>query len=139
MPIKNALHNLLEKPGLFNEIKSYITSLKEETVVISNVMQARLWQSTYNVNRTENEIVLPIFLFYDDFETGNTLGSHAGQQELGGIYMSLPFLPPHLVAKLTNILVVAIFYSKHRKCMDNEAVYQKVIEEVNKLSTEGLS
>ena len=69
---------------------------------------------------------------------GNALGSHAGEQELAGVYISLPFLPPHLVCKMTNILVAAIFYKKHRKIFGNEAVFSKVITQLKEICLNGI-
>lgn len=34
-----------------------------------------------------NQIVLPIFLFFDDYEVGNALGSHSGIHKLGAVYI----------------------------------------------------
>ena len=83
------LGNILNIPGLFQEVIHYVRSLKSEKVVISNIMQGRLWQRKY---AHLEESTLPVFIYYDDFDPGNTMGSHAGEQELGGLYLSLPFL-----------------------------------------------
>lgn len=140
MPIGNTLKNFLELPGLFHVVMDYVQSLENENFVVSNILQGRLWKTKYKLNQnTNNKIILPVFLYYDDFETGNTLGSHGGQQELGGLYLGLPFLPPHLVAKLTNIFAVAVFYTKHRKSIGSKGVCQKVIDEINKLCTDGIA
>lgn len=31
----------------------------------------------------ESQVVFPIFLFFDDYEVGNPLGSHSGIHKLG--------------------------------------------------------
>lgn len=62
-----------------------------------------------------NKIVLPLFVYYDEFETRNPLGSYAGEKKLGGVYVSIACLPPHLTAKLNNVYVSTIFHSKHLK------------------------
>lgn len=100
-------------------------------------MQGRVWRSKYS--NLVNETVLSIFLYYDDFEPGNALGSHAGEQEIGGTYVSCPFLPPHLVAKINNIIVASLFYKKHRQPFGSKAVFYKVIEEIQQLGTKGLT
>lgn len=140
MPIVNTLKNFLNIPGLFDEVTTYIKSLENEDEIISNVIQGRLWKTKYKVNQIkEKKYILPIFIFYDDFETGNALGSHKGEQEIGGVYLSLPFLPPHLVAKINHIFAIAVFYTKHRKRFGNQAVCQKVIEEINNLCENGIT
>ena len=116
--LKATLKSILELPGLFNEVQKYMADLQKEKTVISNFTQGNLWKKKYS---NLQQRVLPFFLYYDDFEPGNALGSHARQQELGGMNISLPFLPSHLIAKLSNIFVASIFYTKHRKIFGNKA------------------
>ena len=120
VPLQNSIKKILETPGLFVEILNYVQSLQRQATV-SNVMQGQLWSK----HRNDTQIILPIFYYYDDFEPGNTFGSHA-------------FLPPHLVAKLSNILIISIFYTKHRKAFGNRAVLQRTIDDINDLCTNGV-
>ena len=136
VPLQEMLKNFLEIPGLFEQICNYRDELDNEKVVISNVVQAAMWNTKY---RYQNKYIMPMFVYYDDFDPGNTLGSHAGQEQLGGVYICLPFLPPHLVAKLNNIFVACIFYTKYRKIYGNKAIFQKVIDQINLLSSDGIS
>ena len=136
IPLSNSLKQLLELPGLFYEILKYIEELKKDTNCLTNIMQGKLWNSKYKFEK--EKIVLPILLYYDDFEPGNALGSHGGKQELGGVYVILPFLPPHLAVKLDNILVTLLLYTKFRKRSKNSDTFSKIIDEINLLSTQGL-
>lgn len=70
------------------------------------------------------------------FETGNPLSGHAGEQNLTGIYITLPTLPPHLVSKF--VLLNSIVYSKHLKKFGNATVFRKVIDDINDLADNGL-
>ena len=97
---------------MFREIQNYVSSLFEEVNVISNMMQGELSSRKYKDTR---ENVFPIFLFFDQFESRNPLGSHAGEEKLGGVYVSLACLPPKLSSKLQNIFVSTIFKAKHSK------------------------
>lgn len=85
-----------------------------------------------------DKIVLPVYLYFDEFETRNPLGSHAGEEKLGGVYVSLACLPPYMAAKLKNIFVSTIFYAKHFKLFENEKFFIKSIEDLNFLSKNGL-
>ena len=133
VPLQNSIKKILETLGLFVAILNYVQSLQRQ-VTVSNVMQGQLWSK----HRNDTQIIPPIFYYYDDFDPGNTLGSHAGQQQLGGGYVSLPFLPLHLVAKLSNILISSIFYTKHRKVFVTLAVFQRTIDDINDLCTNGV-
>ena len=66
------------------------------------------------------------------------MGSHAGEEKLGGVYVSLTTLPPHLVAKLHNIFLSTIFHSKYIKKFGNEKVFATTREDLNILSEKGI-
>lgn len=140
LPLINQLKIFFEIPGLLQEILNY----EEKTYklfnvkgVYSNVLHGQLWQKLYKP-LFQDKTVFPLFLFFDDFETGNALGSHSGKQKFGGVYVSLPTLPPHLRAKLKNIFLTTIFHSKHREESNNK-VFLKVIMELNHLSQTGMT
>ena len=80
-----------------------------------------------------------MYIYFDEFETGNPLGSHTGEQKLGGLYASLACLPPHLKEKLENIYLLTICYSKHLKMFGNSKIFSKAIDELNALSNEGIN
>ena len=136
IPLEKTLKHILEIPGLFAEVEKYMQQLESDSTGLSNIIQGNLWRSKYKSNN--GAIILPLFLYYDDFEPGNALGSHAGKQSLGGVYVTMPFLPPHLSCKLDNILVTLLLYTKYRKECENLKIFGTVIKEINKLSTDGL-
>lgn len=138
VPLADSLRNLLEKPGVFQQIMNYVHELEKDKETLRNVMQGSLWILKY-LPLFLYRIVLPLILYYDDFEVGNALGSHAGEQKLGGCYVSCPFLPPHLVAKMSNIFISTICYSKHLKQFGNQMLFVKSIQDLNNLSRNGIT
>ena len=44
-----------------------------------------------------NKYVCPLFVYSDEFEPENALGSHARKNKIGGLYTILPCFPPHIV------------------------------------------
>jgi len=50
-----------------------------------------------------------LFLYYDDFETGNPLGTAAGIHKVGALYGSMATLPPHHASSLENIFLIYLF------------------------------
>ena len=111
--------------------------LQREKNIISNFIQAELWTTKYK-DFSERDSDFPIFVFFDDFETGRC-GSAAGEAKLGGLYTSIPCLPPQIVAKMSSIFLSTIFYSKHREGFGNEAAFREVINELNNLQKNGLT
>ena len=132
----DTLQMVLAIPGVLNEMQIYVNNLYKEETHLSNFVQGDLWKKKY---KDAKKIVFPIFLYFDEFETGNPLGSHAGEEKFGGVYISLPSLPPHLVAKLGNIFISTIFHWKYLKIFGNQKLFRKTIEDLNFLSTEGIN
>ncbi|KAL7294355.1 hypothetical protein TKK_0012363 [Trichogramma kaykai] len=135
-PLHDSLKTFLQIPNMLSEIRNYIDALSNEKDIISNFIQGDLWKSKYKNLR--DTLLFPLFLFFDDFEPGNALGSHRGQQKLGGVYISFPCVPPHITALINNIFVALLFYSKDREKCGNEAIFMPLINELNQLNSNGL-
>lgn len=137
IPLKSTLKLFFESPGVFNEIQNYISFLKRNPVILSNFMQGELWKNIESSHTGKQ--LLPLFLFFDDFECGNALGSHAGRNKLGALYASIPCLPPHMVSHLSSIFLVSLFYSCDRKIFGNQSIFKILIDELNSLKTDGIT
>lgn len=94
---------------------------------IENVMQGSVWRQMCISDGSD--IILPLIVYYDDFEIGNPLGSHAGVHKLGGIYVSLPALPPHLFSLLSNIFLLGVCHSADKTQFGNKAIFDPIIED----------
>jgi len=136
IPLKWSLKLFLEIPGMFETIQNYVEELEQNPNIISNFIQADLWKSMKN--EFKNKLVLPLFIFEDDFECGNALGSHAGMQKLGAVYASIACLPMHLATKLENIFLTLLYHAQYRKTVRSEKIYDPLIRELNYLRHEGI-
>lgn len=139
VPLKDQLETFFSIPGVYDEMKKYENFLMQQskvTNIYSNVIQTKIWQKYKDKYPHLN--IAPINGFFDDFTAGNALGSHADGQKFGGAYVALPTLPPHLRAKIKNIFLSSVFYSKDRTECGNEAVFRPFIDELNKLSKDGI-
>lgn len=127
-PIKSVLKKIMELPGVFSEILSYQRQLLNETNVLTNVIQGTLWKNLVN-NSNENDSVIqvPLILYFDDFESGNPLGSHAGQYKLGAVYVSVATVPPEKSSRLENIFLAQLFYSRDRATFGNKVIFIFII------------
>lgn len=137
IPLKHSLKLFLQIPGVFKQILRYTRSLLKETYLMTNIIQGELWLKKYAA-KFANELVLPLFVFYDDIEVGNALGSHAGKNKFGAVYTTIGTLPPHISSRLDSIIFTALFHTADKKDSSNEKVFQKLIEELNFLNTEGI-
>ena len=89
--------------------------------------------------RYGNKIVLPLLMFFDDYENNNPLGSHKGISKCGAAYLSLPCLPPECQSKLENIFLFILFDTLDRDTFKNSIIFEKVIQELKFLQEEGIT
>ncbi|XP_066589332.1 uncharacterized protein [Prorops nasuta] len=137
VPLRNSLKMFLEIPNLFNEIMKYMDTLKHETEIVTNIIQGSLWKVKY-AQQFANDIVFPLYLFYDELEVGNALGSHAGKNKFGAIYASIACLPRCISSRLQSIIFSTLVYAGDKKKSTNRQTFKTLIDELNFLSSEGI-
>ena len=126
VPLRTNLKMFLEVPGILNETFEYMNKLYKESNVISNIIQGKLWSGKYFSKFTNDYIVLPLYLFYDDLEVGNGLGSHAGKNKFGAIYVSIACLPPHIASRLSSILFCGLVHTEDKKKLRTKKYSKKL-------------
>lgn len=83
--------------------------------------------------------MLPLIVYYDDYENNNPLGSHRGLAKTGAVYASIPCLPPNLQSKLENISVVLLFNSLDEKDFSFGTILNPLLQELKELQTTGIT
>lgn len=136
--LKRSLEILFENPLIYKEVCQYsdFLSREKESGSFSSFMQGSLWEE--QKKKFIDKTVLPIFMFIDDFQPLNALGSHNLEQKLTGVFFSCPFLPPELMNKSENIFLGTIFRQKYSKQFDKDRFYSTLIQELNDLSRNGI-
>lgn len=136
--IRNTLEAFLLLPGVFQTMKDFMESEENEcSGIYTSVFQGHLWKSVKN--KFIGKTCFPLFIFFDDLETLNPLGSRAGCYKIGAVYMSLASVPPEYSSLLENIFLVQLFYSSDRNTYGNKHIFESLIEDLRYLETEGLS
>jgi len=87
------------------------------------------------------KLFFTLFLYYDDCEMGNPLGSHSGIHKMGCVYYSVAALPPEYLSSLENIFVAYLFHSDDRGTykINNDKMFKALIDELIDLQTNGIS
>lgn len=137
--LKQKFKKFLELPGVYNDIMKYVeneTSSQAQDILTS-VYQGNLWKNVQT--HFTGKVVLPILLFFDDFEPCNPLGSRAGIYKIGATYVSLACTPPQYASLLDNILLAQLFFSSDRTSYGNLKVFSKLIDELKFLEQEGIT
>lgn len=138
--IRHVLEMFFSLEGLLVETLNYMTILKNNPELLNgaleNFIQGSYWKEV--VQRHRGKIVMPLFLYYDDYETGNVLGSRSGHHKLGAVYLMIPCLPPCRISSLNNIFLFLLFHSSDRVQFGNHVIFRCVIDELNYLSRQGI-
>ncbi|XP_052125801.1 uncharacterized protein LOC127749882 [Frankliniella occidentalis] len=134
IPLDKVLTKFLELPDSLSSVMDYVEYLKTQND-IRNYMQCPHWQSKRS-KFSVDDIVLPLWVYYDDFECNNPLGSNC--LKLGGTYVSLPCLPPECQSNIENIFVALIFKTKYRGLFGDKVLFSPLIEMLTQLEKEGI-
>lgn len=100
-------------------------SLLYDNKVYTNVCDGTIWNSIRQYY--DGQIVIPLFLYYDDFETGNPLGTAAGIYKVGALYGSIATLPPQYASSLENIFLIQLIYSSDKTHFGNAKCFNSFL------------
>ena len=134
--LRKVLKEFFELPGVLDDTIEYLNYLTKNSNVIVNIVQGSFLKNTVFV--TPEKITMPIIKYFDDYENNNPLGSHKGISKCGAGYTSIPCLPPVYQAKVENIFLFLLFNTLDRQIYSNQLVFDRAIEELNFLYTEGI-
>lgn len=134
--------NFFNKTNMLNDILDYLKVLENsESDSISNFIQTETWRKIVSsINPNEETLLLPLFLYSDDYECNNCLGSHAGKSgKVCGVYVMIPCLPEYLQSKISQIFIAMQFLSKHRKIPNgNSRLFTPLVDMLNLLQERGI-
>lgn len=106
IPMRQVLKSILELPNFFKTIIEYIQEEEKITMgekVYSSIISGSAWDKVRQ--KYGNKIVIPLYIYYDDFESGDPLSSSAGIHKIGGLYYSFAVLPEKYRSSLENIFL----------------------------------
>jgi len=134
--VMKVLKAIFEIPNILKDISDYMEQVTNDSHCVSNIIQSELWKNLSH--NFYGKLVLPLIIYYDEFETNNPLGGHAGVHKMGAVYFSLPCMPPEARSKLDNIFLTLLFLNKDREVYGNEATFRPLINELQILEKSGL-
>lgn len=135
--MRHLFKNFLQLPGIFTEISNYVDELvNDKSKIITNIMQGKFWRQNC-INR-ENLKIWPLYVYYDELECGNALGSVAGKNKFGAIYTQLACLPPKIASSLKTIFLYMLLHAEDAKKMSNKNIFNHLICELKSISEHGI-
>lgn len=140
--LKSVFKAFFEQPNVLEIVLNYfqkLNSMKGE--IICSYIQCEVWKERSKKDRQNpNKLLIPFFLYFDDYETNNPLGSHAGKKKIGAVYVSFgSCIPLEFSSSLNYIFLALLFYSNDRKEVGNKNIFKELISEINFLQTNGIN
>jgi len=134
LPLNEQFKKYLEHGDNLNTFINNLTILKNDDSSISHFVQGNLWKQ--KTSHYVGKLVFPFFLYMDDVEINNPLGSHSMSQSISAIYYSFPLAENS--SQLSNIFLAALIKTIDYKKFGNEPCLIHLIQEINILEKEGL-
>lgn len=110
MPIKHHLRTFFSLPNILDDSVAYLHGLQEANE-LTHFTQGELWKQI-RAQYADEEIVLPLILYADDFEPDNALGGNSGTNKQMGIYYSILALPQHLLSSPDYVFPAVLLPSR---------------------------
>lgn len=136
VPMKDVLKIFLETPTVLSEILDYTSRCKASETIISSI-QCEVWQRIEV--KHPGKLLLPLIVYFDDFEVNNPLGSRANIRKLGAVYFSIASIPPEFSSMLENIFLAQLHQTKDHKTAGNGRTFAHIIDQIKDLQTNGLT
>lgn len=138
IPLRHVLKSFFQLPNVFQFTNNFIKNIPHPSQC-NNLVFSSYWKEIVtNIEIKTNHVILPLTIFFDEYEVGNPLGSHAGIHKLGAIYAVLPCLPPMYQGSLSNIFLTLLFHSADLKEFGDKCVFSKLLEELKFLEHKGI-
>lgn len=135
MPLKFQFQAVLEQNNYLEKTLSYMSFLKND-LKFTNFIQGELWRQKSNLY--PNEIIIPYFIYLDDVEINNPLGSHATTHSTCNLYYSFPCIPKQ-ESRLQNIFLGAILKTADFKLHGSNNCLSLLIEHLRELEVTGIN
>jgi len=137
--LRSVFKAFFEQPNVLQIVLNYFEKLNSmKGDIICSYIQCEVWKEKCCQN--PNKLLIPFFLYFDDYETNNPLGSHAGKKKIGAVYVSFgSCIPLEFSSSLNYIFLALLFNSNDRKEVGNKNIFKELISEINFLQTNGVN
>lgn len=125
LELPNVLENIIENQRVLRE-----TSQNNDNTLY-NIVNTGLWATVLN-DFNDDDIVIPLILYNDDFNPDNGLGPQKANTELTSFYVSLPTLNEHLVSSTDNIFITMMGNAKQLK-LHTDIILLRIVDQLRVL------
>lgn len=133
VPILDTLTFILKNPS----VHKFFSGSNTQNIHLTSFSDGSNYKESNFFKDYPNAIQLQ--LYYDEFECAAPLGTKTGSHKMGAFYFVIRNFPPELLSKLTNIHLLALFYSNDLKSVSINEFLKPIIKDIQILELEGLS
>ncbi|KAI8115638.1 hypothetical protein CVS40_12276 [Lucilia cuprina] len=133
MPLHFQFEQIFTKDGLIDKVLTHMEATEKNDRKI-NFIQSDLWKQKKSLY--PNKILIPYYLYNDDFVINNPLGSKAKNQAVCNFYYSFPCMPQNS-SKLNSVFLACSILSADVKKHGNKC-YDALIESIIDLEITGI-
>lgn len=134
MPISFIFKRFFELPNVLQKTLDNMRNLKDpQNEKIRNFINGKVWEE--KSKHYPNKILIPFFLYFDEFEINDPLKPHSCS--IGAALINFPTIPSEFLSVLENIFPVLFFKTEYKK-YGNKATFDLLIDQINLLQKNGL-
>ncbi|KAJ8021395.1 hypothetical protein HOLleu_38575 [Holothuria leucospilota] len=133
IPIRETKKRFLQQPGVMSSI---LSQHEPDDGFLHSYRDGLYFKQM--ASQTPEEIILPVLLYSDDFETVNPLGSRKGIHKLTAVYLCFLCLPSKYQASLQNIILVALATTPQIAKYNIDSVLAVISVEMQELEKTGI-
>lgn len=134
LPLRSQFKKTFEKESVLSNTLQQMNYL-QNSKHFTNFVQGPLWKQKTDLY--PGKILIPYFLYADDLEINNALGSHSTIHSVCNFYYSFPCFPSSK-NQINNIFLAAVVKSQDLKSYGNEKCLKPLVDELIFLENVGV-
>ncbi|XP_062700459.1 uncharacterized protein LOC134285060 [Aedes albopictus] len=135
MPIASQIKAFFECNNVYKQTMENMTKL-EKSAEISNFVNGSKWKEIRA--KYQNDIVIPVWLYSDEFEVNDSQSSHSNRHSVCGIYYSFPTIDQQFSSRLSNIFVAGMIKKVDIKAVGVNKLMTELVHEFKRIEQEGI-
>ncbi|XP_026830972.1 uncharacterized protein LOC113563508 [Ooceraea biroi] len=136
VPLRILFKTIFSSPRIFQIAHTYMHQ-QDHNNIVNDTIHTTFWK-TKQRQFFSDKFVIPLYIYYDEFECNNPLGSHTGIHKMGAVYISLRCFPLEFQSQLSSIFLALLAHYQDIVSEGN-VIFHILVQELIFLESEGIS
>ncbi|XP_024879521.1 uncharacterized protein LOC112459573, partial [Temnothorax curvispinosus] len=137
VPLRILFKTIFSSPRIFQIANTYMHQ-QNHPDIIDDTIHTSSWKTKQRQFFSDDKFVIPLYMYYDEFECNNPTGSHTGIHKISAVYVSLRCFPLEFQSQLNSIFVALLAHYQDVASEGNE-IFRVIVQELIFLESEGIS